>query len=206
MGYDWAKIFSEKTSKELFDIINGKSMLSNEVIPFAKAELRKRNFDLNNKDTNIDNLVLEERIRDYKELQQRFKRKYYYVSAKNLFFILGVITIIAVIVQYLYLQSVTPFYFYTGLVLFYVVVIVNVTIGNRLYKKEEKRLAEIKNEIAEFTKKLKEGGKLTTDSFVFRDIEIENKRMRERKIILIIVIVLIFIIHFISKYINHIPK
>ena len=45
MTYNWEEIFKEKSTKELYEIYSGKSMLQNSAIPFAKRELENRNFD-----------------------------------------------------------------------------------------------------------------------------------------------------------------
>ena len=50
MDYDWEKIFENKTNKELYDIVVGKVVLSNDVILYARKELERRNFDFDSVD------------------------------------------------------------------------------------------------------------------------------------------------------------
>jgi hypothetical protein len=52
MTYNWEKIFQEKSTKELYSIYSGKSMLPDSAIPFAKRELEERKFDFDDDETN----------------------------------------------------------------------------------------------------------------------------------------------------------
>jgi hypothetical protein len=48
MSYDWEKIFSKKTNKELYNIYSGKTDFPKDVRSIAAKELEKRGFDFNN--------------------------------------------------------------------------------------------------------------------------------------------------------------
>jgi len=65
MGYDWEKIFENKTNKELYDIVIGKKVLSKEAVEYAKAELKNRDFNFDDIEIhkaawNLSDLLLEE--------------------------------------------------------------------------------------------------------------------------------------------------
>jgi len=67
MGYNWEKIFSNKTDKELYKIYSGKSHLGNEAKSFAEIELKKRKFNFKNIDRHKKKWKLEKLIQDERE-------------------------------------------------------------------------------------------------------------------------------------------
>ncbi|PJB58757.1 MAG: hypothetical protein CO098_06945 [Bacteroidetes bacterium CG_4_9_14_3_um_filter_41_19] len=71
MDYDWEKIFEDKTNKELYDIVIGKTFTPKEATIIARQELESRNFDFDNMEANkaawqISSLIEEE---DYARLE-----------------------------------------------------------------------------------------------------------------------------------------
>jgi len=60
MYYNWIEIFKEKSTKELYEIFCGNSLLPNATIPLAKKELERRNFDFISTTVIKDSLKLSE--------------------------------------------------------------------------------------------------------------------------------------------------
>jgi hypothetical protein len=76
MEYNWAEIFKNKGTRELYNIYLGKSALGSEQIEYARIELERRNFDFVNLDKQRKKWELENLIEEEKSYRSIFFRTY----------------------------------------------------------------------------------------------------------------------------------
>jgi hypothetical protein len=176
MSYDWEKIFENKTNKELYDIVIGKKVLSNEAMKFAKTELENRNFDFDNMEANkaaweISSLIEED---DYARLEITGRRANH-ISIRNLFIIIAGIFII-----YFVLSKFPDYDFPLGMAFFFsglatVFILLNNIQAKRQKLAQEKRIEKI----TQLKEKLDKQNLLTTDNPIKN--EIQRHRLEEIK-------------------------
>ena len=135
MGYDWEKIFENKTNKELYDIVIGKVVLSKDAIHIAKQELERRNFDFDNMEANkaaweISNLIEEE---DYAQLEITGRR------AKFISIKIYLLIITGIILVYYSVNELTEFTFPLEMTLFYIGLATFLVLLNNFMHKKQKQ-------------------------------------------------------------------
>jgi len=171
MGYDWEKIFENKTNKELYEIATGKRILSKDAVKFAKQELESRNFDFENMDANkaaweISSIIEEE---DYARLEITGRRAKYIPLNILLLIVSGIIIV------YFAINNLTEYEFPIDMAIIFsgiatLFILLNNFQAKKQNQKQKKRFERIK--------KLKE--KLENENLLTKDSPIHNEIIRHR--------------------------
>lgn len=191
MPYNWEEIVQKKTNKELYKIVIGKTVLSNEAIHFAKAELVRRNFDFENMELNKAAWSLSS-LEEEDNTIQRFGREQSYMSMQ--FFLL---TTAGIILLYLGITYFNKIDFSIGLLLlligFYASFILS---QNFAYKKDQKAKENRRLKIKELNDKLKDENILSTKNAISEDI-IRNRNIQDNGFKILTYIFLVLAILFV---------
>lgn len=179
MIYDWKKIFKNKSNKELYNIVKGKTTLYGDAIHFAKEELEKRNFDFENMESNRDAWKLSRLIEedDYETLGSS-RRKLFYISFKLFLVIISVI--ILIFYFFIWHQEIDQAKLLKELPLIVLIISTIVLINNFFYSRKQKIRKQRRKEIQEIATKLKKQNLLKENSPILKDITQERKREFER--------------------------
>lgn len=105
MDYNWTEIFKNKTTRELYDIYLGKSILGPEHKEYARIELERRNFDFDNLDKQRKKWELERLIEEEKSnyfIPFRSPRSWEYLFMGFGGFLFGLNCLIAILQYYIY--------------------------------------------------------------------------------------------------------
>ena len=157
MDYDWKQIFKNKTNNELYDIVIGKVVLSNNAVKFAKLELEKRNFDFSNMEANKKAWKLSNLIEEEHNAQLEITgRKFSYISLK-----IYLLIVLGFVLVYFYLNYYTKTTFEDGLFITYITIITFLVVLNnfihlkqkKFHKERVRKIQEIKNELIEYLKR-----------------------------------------------------
>lgn len=172
MDYNWEEIFKEKSNKDLYNIYIGNSMLPKETISFAKKELEDRHFDFDNMEANKTAWKLSKLIDEDDTYEAGISmRKQIKIPLKlYLLIALGVVLLFL----FLFPSSTT-----TGLPIAIIIITGIVLVNNYLYKREQKSVANRRNEILELTEKLEKAGQLKNESPLYKDMVHERKKNNE---------------------------
>ena len=199
MSYDWKKIFKNKTDKELYDIVTGKQVLSNESVEYAKAELKKRGFNFNDIEIhkagwNLSDLLIEEdnarkiineneaKVLKYKELPV-------------------LITIILII--YLLVTKFTNFIIPISFLLIVIgLIIVTVLLINYQFNKQKQFQIKRIEQINKLKEKLEENVPNEKFNYIKRNIIRNVEENKKSKNILNYVLLAIILIFFLYKLIE----
>jgi hypothetical protein len=207
MDYDWEKIFENKTNKELYDIVVGKVVLSNDAILYARKELERRNFDFDNMELNNAAWKLSNLIE--KEHYTRFileNSKQSLRSFKSFLIIIG----LSLIAFYM-VNRFTDFNIPIELVLFFSgVVAILILFNNYTYRKYQQAHIRILNELSELKTQLDKEEALTKDSVILKELTRYQKHEIERNkawyLIVIIsssILLLVAVYRLIQIFIKH---
>ena len=195
MSYDWQEVFKNKTSKELYKIYLGDTLLPSETKEFARNELERRNFNFDNIEAHktawkLSNLIEED---NYLNSEMSGQGRVLFVSFKlYLFFLL---------LFFLFMYFMTGFQqkdtfeqLMTGLIASGVIGVL-VLINNYFYKRIQVQKEKRKNRIKEIENSLKEQNLLEKDSPIMKDLrkdrEIESSGTRTMMVIYAICLFLI---------------
>ena len=100
MGYNWEKIFKSKSTKELYKIFLGDTLLGSETKEFAKKELENRNFDFNDlikqkKKWELENLI---------EQQKSEKSLFFRTQTAFEYLMMGIVGVIILLISVILLD------------------------------------------------------------------------------------------------------
>lgn len=193
MSYDWEKIFKEKTTKELLEIYTGHSFLPKSVIPFAKKELKKRNFEFEDTDTewevwNLTSMIREENRYQSNEILRRLTRNPLFI-----YIMVGGDFLVTWPKHHFLIWLVAAFVLATGFIL----------ISNYEDRKRQKASDKRRKEIAQLTRKLKNEGVLNNRNSISKETNAEAQKYTQRSYLLrsaIIVAVFISIVYHLVPY------
>jgi hypothetical protein len=200
MSYDWEKIFESKTNKELYDIVIGRRILSQEAVKFAKTELENRNFNFSNMEANkagweISSLIEEE---VYANSGISFRRAAY-IPYKLLMFIVSGIAIVYYILNK-YTEYDIPLeaaVYFAGISAFYIL------LNNFIFRIQNQARNKRIEKIRELKEKLDKESPLTEESPVFKEMERHEDKIvetrRTYKYIVIGVMVILVLIMILSN-------
>jgi len=173
MDYDWERIFESKTNKELYDIVVGKVVLSNDAILYARQELDRRNFDFNNMEVNnaawqLSNLIEEEHFCQIKLQNSKQSLR----SFKSYLIIIGLY-----LIAFYTVNRFTDFDLPIELILVISgIVAILILLNNYTHKKNQQALTKILNEISELKNQLDKEEVFTKDRVITDEIERHHKR------------------------------
>jgi hypothetical protein len=194
MEYDWEKIFKNKTSKELFDIVSGKVILSYEAVDFAIAELKRRGVDtndieFNNKVWRLSNLISDN---DYETV---FGNNSIHISLKSyILIIVGIITISLGLDQY---SNIT---ISTGTILFLIAIItIIVLFENVSYKIRKQNQIKRINEIKKLKSELENTETLNKRKQVLDELNRQKERNDKDMIYLVVIFLVLGIIGWLAR-------
>ena len=176
MDYDWKQIFKNKTNNELYDIVIGKVVLSNNAVKFAKLELEKRNFDFSNMEANKKAWKLSNLIEEEHNAQLEITgRKFSYISLK-----IYLLVVLGFVLVYFYLNYYTKTTFEDGLFITYITIITFlVVLNNFIHLKQKKFHKERVRKIQEIKNELIEKGLLKKGSPIQKDIQKHYEKEKE---------------------------
>ena len=199
MGYNWEKIFQDKTSKELYDIVIGKVVLSKEARQFAKSELERRNFDFKEMEMNKEVWQLSELIDEENELQNKpvYKKVFSLLAKIQLYIFLAVGTVIIYFLAFEFTEEIVPretfWFFIAGVIPLFVLLEIF------LYKRRKNKHRERLKKIKELKNDLDKKGATSKNGLVYKELMIHKKQEAERKkigkYVLIGLIIVAFIIY-----------
>ena len=203
MAYNWKKIFKTKTNKELYDIVVGRKVLSNEAVEYAKAELDNRNFEYDDMEANnavweISRLVDEENLARLEISGSRAKP----ISIKVLLLI-----ILAICIFYFVAPKYLGFDFPLGIFLFLVIFsTLYVVLNNFQAKKQKQTQIQRLERIKELKEKLEQENLLGGESPLFEEIKRyrieEGERMKNLLLIVFVLVGIYMILFIIGAFAN----
>ncbi len=176
MDYDWENIFENKTNKELYDIVVGKVVLSNEAILYARKELERRNFDFDNMEVNnatwrFTNLIEQEHYSRYRLKNSKQSLR----SFKAYLIIIG----LSIIGFYLLDRYLDFDLTYEVMLVYIGLVAIIILINNYSYRSNQRAYDKIASEIEELKNQIDKEDVLSKNS-VFLE-EVERHRQKEEK-------------------------
>ena len=184
MEYDWEKIFENKTNKELYDIVTGKTTLPKETRNIAKQELERRNFDFNNMEANkaawqVSEIIEEEDIANL----GIFVRKAKFIPLR-----IYILIIIGIVIFYFLINenAINPMPF-NVFIFFNLLATFLVWLNNFMYKKQSEAHIKRIEKLNSLKKELKESNSLKQDSPIQKEfIRQKKKQFEELKVLLFI--------------------
>lgn len=173
MPYNWEEILQKKTNKELYKIVIGKTVLSNEAIHFAKAELVRRNFDFENMELNKAAWSLSS-LEEEDNYIQRFGRDQSYMSMQ--FYLLTTAGFVILYLGFIYFYKIE---FSIRLLLLFIGIYTSLILSqNFAYKKEQKAKENRRLKIKKLNDKLIDENILSNKNAISEDI-IRNKNIQD---------------------------
>ena len=184
MEYDWEKIFENKTNKELYDIVTGKTTLPKETRNIAKQELERRNFDFNNMEANkaawqVSEIIEEEDIANL----GIFVRKAKFIPLR-----IYILIIIGIVIFYFLINenAINPMPF-NVFIFFNLLATFLIWLNNFMYKKQSEAHIKRIEKLNSLKKELKELNSLKQDSPIQKEfIRQKKKQFEELKVLLFI--------------------
>ena len=184
MEYDWEKIFENKTNKELYDIVKGKTTLPKETRNIAKQELERRNFDFNNMEANkaawqVSEIIEEEDIANL----GIFVRKAKFIPLR-----IYILIITGIVIFYFLINenAINPMPF-NVFIFFNLLATFLVWLNNFMYKKQSEAHIKRIEKLNSLNKELKESNSLKQDSPIQKEfIRQKKKQFEELKVLLFI--------------------
>jgi Flp pilus assembly protein TadB len=189
MDYDWEKIFKNKTSKELFDIVTGKVILSSEAFNFAVSELKRRGFDTNDVTFNRKVLRLSNLISE-NEYEAVFRNNFIHISFKSYILLVIGITLFSLILNK---YSEITMSIGTILILIGAVTII-VLLENVNYKMRKRKQIKRINEIKKLKSELENTESLNKKKQVLNELKRQKERTDKDIGYLVIVFLILIII------------
>jgi hypothetical protein len=199
MTYNWEEIFEDKSDKELYEIYCGNSLLPVMTIPFAKNELKKRNFDFENMELHNEEWKLsrlEEEI-DYLKLEILRRTP---ISLKTYTIIIIALVVFAVIVSHTFdLENRALFLSMTsGIVL----VTISIIIERFIYKKRVESLNKLLEKKSKIVENISEKVNLNEKQHILENLSEESsERIKQsltlnKTLFIIIAIILLLYLAF----------
>jgi hypothetical protein len=179
MSYDWEKIFQGKTNEELLEIINGKTLMREDVIPLAKKELENRNFDFDNIEANKKAWLLSDLMEADAEDRPPMIFGRYFIPYK--YFLMIFIAILLISFSLYEFLNTDPNLIISIFVFLLVLIFPPLLINNSKYsnwKKNKKLRAE---EIEKLSEELGKQNLLDKNGAVVKDLILRQKKSKDDK-------------------------
>jgi len=195
MSYDWKKIFKNKSDKELYDIVTGKQVLSNEAVDYAKAELKKRDFNFNDLEIHIAGWNLSDLLIEEDNARKIIKEN----EAKVIKYKELPVLITIILIIYLLITKFTNFIIPISFLFIAIgLIVVTVLLTNYQFNKQKQSQIKRIEQINKLKEKLEEN--VTNEKFnyikrdIIRNVE-ENKKSKKILNYMLLAIILFFLLY-----------
>jgi len=202
MTYNWEEIFENKSDKELYEIYTGNSLLPEMTIPFAKNELRKRNFDFDNFELHKDEWRLSSLEEEIFFLKLEIQRSTP-ISLKIYTIIVIVLIVFAVILsQTCNLENNVLF---LSLTIGIGVVTIAIISERFIYKKRVESLNKLLEKKSKIVENISEKVNLNEKQHILENLSKENNERIKQSLsinkILFIILSILLLLYIVFKYV-----
>ena len=201
MTYNWEEIFENKSDKELYEIYCGKSLLPEIAIPFAKNELKKRNFNFDNIGLNKESFKLSSLEEEIDYLKLDILRRTPISFKTYTIIIIGLVIFAIILSKTINLENKALFLSMIGGIVFITFIII---IERFIYKVRVKSLNKLLEKKSIIVEKLSEKVNLNKKQQILENLTKESngriKQLLSMNKILMIITTAILLLYLVFRY------